>query len=94
MKEVNLISIIQAYRNLNPVLLESYFNFFNINLKPNELVDLSSFLTQFPFIGQKNDIYDHFYLGYTIPQISKEFDMLRIGKNEIINIEIKSINTG
>lgn len=34
--------------------------------------------------------YDHYFVGYSIPQISKEFDLLRIGKDSIINIELKS----
>src|SRR5690606_29511809 len=37
-------------------------------------------------------IFNDYYLGYTIPQISKEFDLLRFGKNYNVNIELKSIN--
>ena len=49
---------------------------------------------------QKNDCnaeqFDGFFVGYTIPQISKEFDLLRVGNDEIINIELKSrlVNEG
>lgn len=32
----------------------------------------------------------HYYLGYSIPQIGKEFDLLRFGTDCIINIEIKT----
>lgn len=35
-------------------------------------------------------IFDAFYVGYKIPQIGKEFDLLRFGKNFIVNIELKS----
>ena len=40
----------------------------------------------------KNDLFivDNYYLGYSIPQIGKEFDLLRFGKNYIINIEVKT----
>ena len=31
-----------------------------------------------------------YYFSYTIPQISKEFDLLRISENSVINIELKS----
>ena len=31
-----------------------------------------------------------FFIGYSIPQIGKEFDLLRFGKDFLINIEIKS----
>lgn len=35
-------------------------------------------------------IVNRYYLGYSIPQIGKEFDLLRFGHNYIINIEIKT----
>ena len=35
---------------------------------------------------------ENFYLNYKIPQINKEFDLLRIGKTSIVNIELKSKN--
>ncbi|EUJ18396.1 hypothetical protein MAQA_09229 [Listeria aquatica FSL S10-1188] len=31
-----------------------------------------------------------FFLGYKIPQIGEEFDLLRLGKNYHLNIELKS----
>lgn len=33
---------------------------------------------------------NYFYIGYKIPQINKEFDLLRIGDNFILNIELKT----
>ncbi|SJZ69226.1 replication restart DNA helicase PriA [Pilibacter termitis] len=36
---------------------------------------------------------DYFNFGYVIPQIGKEFDLLRIGENSIVNIELKSSAT-
>lgn len=36
---------------------------------------------------------DNFLYGYTIPQINKEFDLLRFGENYNINIELKSDST-
>lgn len=36
---------------------------------------------------------DDFYYSFTIPKISKEFDLLRIGSNYIIDIELKSQST-
>ena len=35
-----------------------------------------------------------FYYGYKIPRISKEFDLLRIGRDLLIDIELKHQNTG
>lgn len=36
---------------------------------------------------------DGFYVGYSIPQISKEFDLLRFGHNFLLNVELKHIGT-
>lgn len=33
---------------------------------------------------------DGFYVSYSIAQIGKEFDLLRFGKDYILNIELKS----
>ncbi len=35
------------------------------------------------------ECFSGYFLGYTIPQISKEFDLLRFGEKNIINIELK-----
>ena len=49
--------------------------------------------------GLINNIFKHtaditvtsnYYLGYSIPQIGKEFDLLRFGTNYLVNIEIKT----
>ncbi len=37
---------------------------------------------------------DNFYYSYTIPHIGKEFDLLKITDNLILNIELKSQNVG
>lgn len=35
-------------------------------------------------------VFENFYLNYQIPQIGKEFDLLRIGEKVVVNIELKS----
>src|SRR5690606_38417709 len=35
-------------------------------------------------------LFDRYYIGYRIPQIGKEFDLLRFGENCHINIELKA----
>ncbi|MGQ5176191.1 hypothetical protein ACSQ7W_07520 [Bacillus halotolerans] len=42
----------------------------------------------------ETSLVDNYFWGFTIEQISKEFDLLRIGKDSIVNIELKSKNTG
>lgn len=42
--------------------------------------------------GNREALYritDNFIIGYTLPRISKEMDLLRVGENYIINIELK-----
>ena len=38
-------------------------------------------------------LFDKFFIGYSIPQIGKEFDLLRIDKETVVNIEIKKKST-
>ncbi len=40
------------------------------------------------------DSLDNFYYSYTIPHIGKEFDLLKISNEKILNIELKSENVG
>ncbi len=60
-----------------------------IKAKKHEINSLKSFVNKV----EENlayEIFDGFYYSYAIPQISKEFDLLRIGEDYIINIELKS----
>lgn len=99
-KPINLLSMIDAKRTLSESLLQAYLNHFGIDvaingnksgIKKSELEDIERFYQK---INECSDIemnfYDGFYVGYHIPQIGKEFDLLRIGYNFLINIEIKS----
>ena len=99
-KTCNLISILDAKNNLDDTSLQNYFNYFGIEIvangcksgiKKSELDDIEKFCQKIKKSdGVKINFFDGFYIGYHIPQIGKEFDLLRIGKNYIINIEIKS----
>lgn len=93
MKETNIISIVQAYKNLPEPLFLEYLNYFDISIKNHELEDLGVFsnLLQEKLLGINE--FNNFYLGYKIPQISKEFDLLRFGINYTVNIELKKTNT-
>ena len=94
MKEVNLISLVQAFKGLEKPICESYFRLFNVFPKEIELIDLDLFIEQLQQINPDISIFDNYFIGYTIPQISKEFDLLRFGDDCVINIELKSENTG
>lgn len=88
MKPIHINSFANSYRSLSTdfiILTEKY----GITLKTNEINSLISFVTEF-----ENEFsilnFDDFFLSYTIKQIGKEFDLLRIGENNVLNIELKS----
>jgi len=94
MKEVNLQSLVQAFKNLDISQLRRYFNLFGISPKARELVDIESFINQLNQVHKSIGLLDGYFLGYEIPQIGKEFDLLRFGKDYVVNVELKSKNTG
>ena len=92
MKSVNILSIIEAYRKLNNTLFQKLMNSYGIisGIKDYELNGIESFVNELLKIKNNIAIVNNYYLGYSIPQIGKEFDLLRFGDNYIINIEIKT----
>lgn len=95
-KEANLISILNAYKDLETELFKQYLAYHSIPIgnhkldKFDEFDDLSVLVEEMlPFVEQI-DVFDKFFIGFKIPQIDKEFDLLRIGTKTIINIELKS----
>ena len=59
-------------------------------LKRHEIRNLHSFCNEMLNAGCHLPNLDGFFVGYTIQQIGKEFDLLRFGENFILNIELKS----
>jgi len=62
---------------------------FELN-KPGEIEDICFFVDVLYSNLKSCEKLDGFYIGYKIPQIPKEFDLLRLGSNFCLNIEIKS----
>ncbi len=90
MNFINLLSILESKNNLSDDLFNKYLEYLNVNLEDNETGDLLKLTERLFGEYQSSDIFDGYYIGYKIPQISKEFDLLRITKNSVINIELKS----
>lgn len=94
MLPINLISLRQAYdacQSRDPELFHAYLDTFGIKLrKGQEREDVMRFVDWVKGEVDPGALND-FYIGYVIPRISKEFDLLRIGANYILNIEIKHI---
>lgn len=101
MRSINLISILNAKQDLSQERFYQYLNWFGIdedgkeqNKKEQELHDIKSLIDSLENIKKNNiKIYDSYYYGFKIPQIGKEFDLLRFGEDFIINIELKSQST-
>lgn len=93
MKEANLISILDAYRSLTSDLFKSFLLYHSINIKEDELKDLGVLINHLKTLSLNPALYDKYFVGYTIPQIGKEFDLLRIDKEIVVNIELKRKST-
>ena len=87
-KAKNLITVYQgeaAIANLGYMVDRKYKI-----LKEHEIKCLEAFCTIMEESGCEFKDFDNFFVGYSIGQIGKEFDMLRFGIDSIINIELKS----
>ena len=93
MNNINLISLIQAYDSLEENLLEDFKKSNKVGIENYEIDDLKKLLQRIKedICSKDLDItlFDNFYVGYQIPQISKEFDLLRVGEEDIVGIELK-----
>ena len=93
MKSINLISLAQAHDSLLYDEYKSFIKYYGVDIKNNEVIDLkvlvSEIFSRLPDVGVFND----FYVGYKIQHISKEFDLLRFGRNYVLNVEIKNTST-
>ncbi len=58
--------------------------------KPHEAQSLCDFVKRCMQEGAIIRDFDGYYYGYIIPRIGKEFDILKIGKDAVLNIELKS----
>lgn len=93
MKSINILSLTQAYDAIDSGVFNKLTEYHGIEIKPKELLDLSALVSRmsdekFPALS-----FDGFYIGFKIPQIGKEFDLLRFGVDSIINIELKQSAT-
>lgn len=90
MNFTNLFSILESKNNLSDELFKKYLEYQNIYLEDGEMEDLFKLTQNLAREDESLDIFDGYYIGYKIPQISKEFDLLKITETSVINIELKS----
>ncbi|MDD3012357.1 MAG: ATP-binding protein [Candidatus Gastranaerophilales bacterium] len=97
MKVVNLKSLLEIYdKNGSTNIPPEYMNYlggkdYELKIKNKELNPLKSLITTLENIDSSLTLKDlnSFYIGYKIPQIGKEFDLLRISEFTVLNIEYK-----
>lgn len=88
MKPQNIYSVLQgaaALESLGDGVDKKYKP-----LKKHEIRTMALFCTEMQNQGCQISHFDGFYVGYTIQQINKEFDLLRFSSNYVLNIEVKS----
>lgn len=90
MKPVNIFSLLQAKSSLDEECSKVYLQHHEIEIKDAELNDLGAFAATVRGAGASVRDLNGFYIGYKVPQIGKEFDLLKFCFDSIINIELKS----
>ena len=85
MKAINLKALIDAHGSLPQDTFEKYLSLYGITLarqgkndgvKEEELDCLKAFANHFAKEQCRTRLLDNFFIGYKIPQIGKEFDLL------------------
>lgn len=94
LKSINLLSLVSSKKNLAAPVFKSYISHFGINIKDDEIEDIRLLIIELMRDFKEIEILEGFYVGYIIKQIGKEFDLLRFGESNIINVELKKKNTG
>lgn len=94
LQKTNLYSLFRANFDFDKDTFLAYLKFHSIKIKTNELSDLVKCIDALLTPGTaKYRAFEYFSFGFVIPQIGKEFDLLRFGIRSIINIELKSEST-
>lgn len=87
-KPIDLNSLVSSYRHLPGETFQEIQHFFNFTMRDKEVDQISAFIDN---LSVDDRFLGYFYVGYKIPQIDKEFDLLKFGEDYILNVEIKSI---
>lgn len=86
MKPVNMVSFAEGMQS---AVADTILGYLGYVIKPTEKEIIPILCHRIIDSGATISDLNGFYFGYSIPQIGKEFDFLKIG-NDILNIEIKT----
>lgn len=92
MKTINLKSLVEVYEHNKATYSakDGYFKFCRAEIKIIDIKTLKEFISKIQSEEIPVTLFNDFYFGYSIPQIGKEFDLLRFTDNSVLNIELKS----
>ena len=88
-KFINLMSMLQAAGSLDQGSFEAYKSLYGIDIKAEEIEDVRELVSGLVQAGCETAEFEGFHVGYKIPQIGKEFDLLRFSHESLLNIEVK-----
>lgn len=96
-KRTNLTSVVSLSKK-DVDILKKYEQYLNINLKEKEPQTIEKFLQllktiNINILGEINPVKtDGLFLDYSIPGMTKEFDILKVTREFVLNIELKLEN--
>ena len=93
LKRVNIKSLLQAKDSLSLAGFKGFLEHYEIEIRDAEIEDLRFLANALSVAESTMRVFDGHYVGYKIPQIGKEFDLLRFGTEYIVNIELKRTST-
>lgn len=92
MRAINLYALT---RNVEPEILPIFEKNISwreekLRIRESEIALIRTIVANLMFFHASKDCFDDWFYSFTIPQISKEFDLLKIGENGItVNVELK-----
>lgn len=93
MKSINLLSLSQAHDSISSDQFLDLKRYYNIEIKNAEIEEVKALLESLRALITNPCLFDGFLVGYKIPQIGKEFDLLKVNRDAVINIELKRTST-
>lgn len=98
MKSVNLLCLAAVYKTGNNALFDRYVEYSGIGeaqggIRKSEMNDLCTLIDDMVNHGADRNNLDNYFAGYSIPQIGKEFDLLRFDADTVVDIETKCTST-
>lgn len=65
MKNINILSLVQAHRSLQEESYENFLNYYGIKIRNDEIDDLTSLVKILSAQTNNKNIFNHFYVSYS-----------------------------